>query len=419
MPINQTYTLKRKVIELNDQLFFMHIPKTAGTTFVNILEQLYTVDDICPPYEGLSQLIKNYTPQQLTNFKLIRGHFPYELLKHLNSEPRLVTFLRHPIQRTISAFNHLKRWDIPQEKSFYDNARDFAKQTQNISLDELMKETELANHIRNKTQKFLVGKLGRANANLPLDLEQAKERLAGFEFIGVTEHFDESLALFLYTFNLPEMISYKTYNVAPNKSSKTEISQNVLDYLAEINQDEIELYEYGLSIFKNRLAQMREEKKNEVKVFELHSHKKQRNVQFDFSHVYPGQGWYVGEPHPQYSLVRWSGPTPTSRLFFSLDSQYDYRIRFRVIATLATEILQSLTLSVNDSIISLTHKPDGEDGQVIFEGTINNDILDEQQMMTTFTFEVNKTISPSEIDDQNDDPRLLGLCYQWLHIYVV
>jgi hypothetical protein len=126
-------------------------------------------------------------------------------------------------------------------------------------------------------------------------------------------------------------------------------------------------------------------------------------------------GWHVAERHPKYGVIRWSGPETVSHLSFSIKTDNNLILKFDILQSIATDILDSLIVRVNGVSVPLTRQ-DGNDGQVVFNAYISRDILRISEELTKLTFELNRTICPQDVDVQNSDQRLLGLCYHKLSL---
>lgn len=115
----------------------LHIPKTAGTAFQNQIGSAYTKEnDSCWFHyhweEAFSPfmytindipLLIDRTKEQQRKLKIISGHSTFcnthRWLK-ISREPRYITFVRDPVQRLLSSFNHRHaRSVIMQDKSLF------------------------------------------------------------------------------------------------------------------------------------------------------------------------------------------------------------------------------------------------------------------------------------------------------------
>ncbi|MEL6921907.1 MAG: sulfotransferase family 2 domain-containing protein, partial [Pseudomonadota bacterium] len=161
------------------RLISVHIPKTGGTTFTNILQQRFSGDlvlDYGQPVDAVASLI---APKK--EF-CIHGHF--KAGKHAALENKtLITWLREPLDRIISHYNFWRTHRYPFNQfwlEFHYNEMSFV-------------EFALDRRLRNEQSMYLDG--------VPI---------ADYEYVGITEHFQQSLDLFAsrYGIELPEEIPH-------------------------------------------------------------------------------------------------------------------------------------------------------------------------------------------------------------------
>lgn len=101
-------------------VYFLHVPKCAGTSLRLILENAFAARDILSPYAG------RYYPQDLIDIarepvhRFYRGHFRWALPAALpDLDWQVVTVLRHPVDRLLSRFYYLQQHQfIHQQKTF-------------------------------------------------------------------------------------------------------------------------------------------------------------------------------------------------------------------------------------------------------------------------------------------------------------
>lgn len=86
--------------------YFFHIPKTAGTSVTAWLEQCgrFTVFP-----EHLWSRLLAWPPESLADYDLFRGHFYRGLHRYLDVPLTPFVFLRNPIDRSISHWEHIRR----------------------------------------------------------------------------------------------------------------------------------------------------------------------------------------------------------------------------------------------------------------------------------------------------------------------
>lgn len=93
---------------------FLHLPRTAGTSFQRVAENFLGKSRILAIYgsdiESPKEVIRH---ADLTRIKLIRGHFSYGVHEALPSEYanrfKYFTIVRHPVDRVVSLYNYIRR----------------------------------------------------------------------------------------------------------------------------------------------------------------------------------------------------------------------------------------------------------------------------------------------------------------------
>src|SRR5260370_13102886 len=99
--------LKTYDLQESDQVYFLHIPKTAGTSFTGLLQSNFEPDRVFPYH--LVHFLIDASPERLATYQLFTGHFFYSLHLLLPRMPIYLTFLRDPVERTISHYAQIKR----------------------------------------------------------------------------------------------------------------------------------------------------------------------------------------------------------------------------------------------------------------------------------------------------------------------
>lgn len=247
----------------NDLVFFMHIPKTAGTTLHRIIRQQYEEEHIFRAYIGvgaatLQEHINSLQLQldrrsdqddQTPEIKLILGHVGFGLHEILGRDLTYITFLRHPIDRLISWYYHQQR--IPSAKYY--------QECQSMGLQELITRVQPIQTDNHQT-RFVAGDTLREKLGLPGTtsygccdrqlLEQAKENLRKyFLVVGIQESFDDSLLLLQKSLGWQNM-SYTTENIGHNKQI---INSAEIDFIRESSYWDIQLYEYAKELFDQQI----------------------------------------------------------------------------------------------------------------------------------------------------------------------
>ena len=437
----------------DDILYFLHIPKTAGTTLISILDSFFDYDTIYPE-QLWHNLLKNRATD-FSRFRLIRGHFGYGLCRLLPKKPIIMTMLRHPVDRHISGIEHQIRDPDPrfEQKSELknkssleilndpDSPRFEDLQTRQIGLDpdilsitKSWKETELANFKYPKVLQMASKKVSRDKL-----LQDAKTRLEEFEFVGISEKFEDSMSLLFFTLGWRPIHSIWKLNVASKKIRKTDLPKKTLDIILETNQLDSKLYEFGKELFENRFNQMMEylnnnyyeskyskysSQKSLVLMLEKHYEKQitdsqqtqVKKIDYDFQQKMFGSGWYYREIVPETKMAyRWTGPETTSTIDLPLNTNHDLIIQFRVMREIVPGVLKSLKFKVNDHPIEIK-KLEEKSGMVVFEGFIPKSVLMNKKHFTRLFFELDRTINPHEINSLDPYDRSGGIAMDRIKI---
>lgn len=234
-------------------LLFVHIPKTAGTTFQSILRKLYSEPDRCELYPSWWVAKKGLELRPKREpFRAVGGHFTYgvhtkpEIRPFLEDDIHYVTFLRDPVDRIVSTFNHLINSDFPEHRAII---------TKHPTLEEYLKHKSA----RNAQTWFITGwrktPIRRApNAAVRAAIDLIRDR---FKVVGITERFDESLVLFAKTFGW-DLPTYVPENLASSRERRLHIDDlddSLIERIRDINRCDIAIYEYAISMFDAKFSE--------------------------------------------------------------------------------------------------------------------------------------------------------------------
>jgi len=290
---------------LEARLYFLHVPKTGGTTLRLLLESQLSTQEIYPYRNTRSKVgpVKE---------NLVSGHFPYWFCKNLDDhfeEAFKVTVLRDPVERYLSFLRAKKKADI--------------------TLPDLESVLRLRQSRNNKYSEGLIDNaLCRYLAANPLLegealLESAKQTLEEFDCVIFFDHFVsdvidlfQRLGIVLDQEDIPKI----------NTTEKEPVSLQLLEEIRRLNELDIQLYEYA----KNYLR-----KKNTLYPLRTLSFynviKKTSAVDYTFDLPLYGRGWTYRDnldnktaEHPVY---RWVMNYP-AKIYFSLEEGKDYFMSF-------------------------------------------------------------------------------------------
>lgn len=259
------HALKRISLQPDDLLFFLHIPKTGGISLQTILESHFPPEAICPLHSFVTrEKFEQYTPEQRARWRFVRGHmavgsYSY-ITRFVGSNPICLTFLRDPVLRIVSEYQHILR------RSSHWLHQEFT--TRNVSLKEYVTNPQYAYLVSNYQVFMLAGTVlghifldrSRENGWLLSDEAQlalAKQRLEQYAFVGLTERYDESVALLHYTFGWEPLAEIPLLNTAPKKTSREHLDEATQAALLACTELDRELYAFAQVLFAERYGQMK------------------------------------------------------------------------------------------------------------------------------------------------------------------
>lgn len=222
----------------DDWYYFLHIPKTAGTTFRYVIYDSFDQHAIYPNYYELlfkqrSRYIGwgkfNEREQEIfpKSKKWLIGHFAYAPLRYYKDKPPVtLSFLRDPVKRVMSTI------------IFH---QDITRRYEGLTVDEILdKHLEVEGSLQARSFGY---RPQRDN------LDRALKNLEKIEFVGISEQFDRSLQLCNHTFNW-NLQHDKPRNVGKYKPSIF-TDEQMARIEAGVEIDQI-IYNHALKLFEQR-----------------------------------------------------------------------------------------------------------------------------------------------------------------------
>ncbi|MBK7667413.1 MAG: sulfotransferase family 2 domain-containing protein [Sphingobacteriaceae bacterium] len=255
------------------QFLFVHIPKTAGTSFALILAKRF---------KGLRKL-QFYSPKERErypkveasekeNYDLIYGHIPFIGNQGLKRGMEYFTFFRTPRERLLSQYKHIKGDGnhIIKSKVNVDeySLKDFLKQGIVKNFDNLM-------------TRYLSGNINKDYLKINNeDLELAIKNFdANFNIFGLTEKFDESLVLLSDYMNWPPLL-YVRENKSSFKINPEEFDEETESLIQACNQFDDVLFKHAKAKFDKLLESKKEFVEKGVKELREGSEKNRPSILF-------------------------------------------------------------------------------------------------------------------------------------------
>ncbi len=253
---------------IGHQIYFLHIAKTAGTSFRSLIDAQFTPEEIAPVYltNEFAKWVKAGEAGKLSAYPFIRGHMGWTPVSYLARKPRIITMLRDPVARTVSHYRHIARekshWMYPAFKGRDVSIEEFLEHPparrliSNFQTRNMADMWDLKEKYTDDDNKPLEPSLGRLMAYCSAALEEpdlfmlAQERMAQCAFVGVTERFKESVA------RLEGQFGWKCDAAAPdlNRAPEEEmtLAPETRRKIEELTQLDRALYEAGMRALENR-----------------------------------------------------------------------------------------------------------------------------------------------------------------------
>ncbi|MFQ5400795.1 MAG: sulfotransferase family 2 domain-containing protein [Anaerolineae bacterium] len=230
-------------------VLFLHIPKTAGSTLNNLIWRQYQKGetfDITPnqPETALAQL----TPAEQATIRFVTGHMYFGLHQKLAQPAAYLTILRDPVDLVISFYYYVRY------TARHPLHRLAAPEGENMSLVEFALHSG-APEVKNGQIRRLAG---MADGRIPCTrghLETAKRNMQQkFIVVGLTEAFDETLLLIRRRLGWRHLY-YARMNTNPFRQAKEAVGPDTIAVIQEVNQLDIELYQYAAAQFWQTIRQ--------------------------------------------------------------------------------------------------------------------------------------------------------------------
>lgn len=203
----------------------IHVPKTAGTSFLNVLKKNYG-SKLKADYLDIMNLNAVILHNVKTSFKyppkfkkydIITGHFKASKYTHLNKP--LVAWVRNPVDRAISHYYYWRSlWLKPNKRNWDDKLSELFESGMDL--------VQFSEIFSNQMSYFL-------------DVSIEK-----FKFIGIVENYNTCLQSFGKIFNINIKQSKKL-----NVGTKHKVDKDIRKHIALNHKNDFELYYKAIDLF--------------------------------------------------------------------------------------------------------------------------------------------------------------------------
>jgi len=231
---------------------FLHIPKTAGTSFNYALkwEYLSRPSYWMQPLDFDAIEFKKLPESERAKLSLVHGHMHFGLHEYLPQRSTYVTLLRKPVERIVSYWKYSQREAAAHPES---EVR-WLKAARTMTLEELF-ATRGDVELDNGQVRRISGMKARFGQCTSEMLEKAKQNIDQyFSFVGLANYFDESLLLLKRILGWRKPPFYAKAKVSPSKSEHSRVDLKLIEARNELD---CALYDYAEARFAKVLDEAR------------------------------------------------------------------------------------------------------------------------------------------------------------------
>jgi hypothetical protein len=189
---------------------FMHLPKTGGNSLHHVITSHLPSLRVCPsPRLG----VWDYQPVCSQSYDFYSGHFDFDLFGMIGAGALRLTMIRHPVARAVSLYDYWRGFTAEETAAVTaeipDNGPRFAS---SVDFGTFVSSPTpfVRTHTENGLTRQLLGSLyNELKSNLDWMIDEAQGRLSTFDWIGVTEYFNDSVR------SLADLLEFKLNGEIP------------------------------------------------------------------------------------------------------------------------------------------------------------------------------------------------------------
>ncbi|WP_096700258.1 sulfotransferase family 2 domain-containing protein [Magnetospirillum sp. 15-1] len=319
-------------------VYFNHIPKTAGTSFHFVLDNLYPGRH-CPARHWST--LMSIGAEERARFAAFSGHYDPLFLAAFPRRPtHFLAFLREPTERIVSEY----RYNLQRNTSIHHLAV-------TMTLEEY--GTWFGGPLRNRQAHDILA----AISGKPVDVNdrdlgrKAAAALKHYNFIGVTEAFDEGVEMLLTQMGLPAPKAVPRVNTTEH--GRAGPSAEVEALCREWSPCDYEVYDASRALYELRANRWRQSRAAQMLPDPRLLGQRRSDLGIAPDDLLIGYGWHPPS-HDGRRLVRWIGPGHKASLYLPLKRRDGQFVHLAVARWLHRGILAGLRIWADGQPLELS-----------------------------------------------------------------
>ncbi len=335
------------------RLFFLHLPKTGGTTFCRFLENNYPQQDSIGPELFAALRGRSGEPEafvaMLANVRLItRLHLDYSYVERLQAiHPllRVLTILRPPVERALSSIDHWRRVPAESIQKADPARRELLTDVRTMPLANFVER----HHERlSDRQAKLIG--GEPDECQPVDRTELREaalrNLHQIDYVGVTSQILTFAAAVSHLMGFFDSMNAHRLNVSQATSRlSAEERQSISGQLAELNQVDMVVYQEAELQCERLIHRWKRALYDRTTPPAPRQLPAGETAVFSMGEPLVGDGWHEREGGI-HAACRWAGPQRCSSLYLAVVPEGTFRVTIWMPSVISGEVVAGMAVRV-------------------------------------------------------------------------
>src|SRR5215469_2344128 len=243
------------------KIYFLHLPKTAGTSLRYWLWDAFSVEDFLECHHLPDLQVVDSSKLYQTMF--YSGHFGLRLWEVLPSHPVTLAVLREPFKRVCSELSYLCFMPEDQIRQLQPGSwtdPTYARLARLEDWPALLKSKLYTGGFANMQVRYLGGDPPNGDPSFVsgTTYDRARRALEALDTFGIFERMAESLLMFCHRLCWPPVTCLPRLNKTPaTDSGFKESLRAAAPLILETNAWDTKLYEFARELFESRLSILR------------------------------------------------------------------------------------------------------------------------------------------------------------------